>query len=101
MTIAFPKPNEVVGLNEPFPVAGSTALNYLDEVTVQVDNGPVKRAVITTVITPPPQPAATAIFSSWGIVTTLGKHVVTVTATYYEGGNKTQTVNIQALGQPE
>lgn len=65
LTVALPKPDEVVGLDQVFPVVGGIDLNNLHEVTVQVDNGSLMRANITPITRPPMNPPR-GIFTSWG-----------------------------------
>ena len=96
--VGLPKPNEIVGLNEPFVVAGGADLNNLREVTIQVDAGPVMRANVTIIphVMPP-----RVVFVGFGTVTTPGRHAVTVEALYWEIQTQTVTVDIQAQGTVE
>ena len=95
--VASPRPNEVVGINEPFIISGSAPINNLDEVTVQIDNVP-HRPVIVTLI----PHSNRVMFNTWGTVTVAGPHTVTVTAVYApHGANETQTVAIEAQGEIE
>jgi hypothetical protein len=58
------------------------------------------RANITPITYPgviPPR----AIFTSWGMVTALGPHTVTMKALFWKGPVQTATVEIRALGEPE
>ena len=100
LVVALPRPNEIVGINEPFIVSGITDLTGLQEVTIQVDAGSVTRASIIPVTHPvviPPR----AIFTGWGMVAALGPHTVIVKAHYWEKPTTTVTVDIKALGEPE
>jgi hypothetical protein len=95
LTVAVPKPDEVVGFDQVFPVVGGVDLNSLHEVTVQVDNGPIMRANITPITRPPMNPPR-GIFTSWGEITAApGAHIVKVAASYWNG--ETEKANVPVL----
>jgi hypothetical protein len=80
LNVGLPKQGEIVGINEAFPVAGSTDTN-IHEVTVQLDNGPVIRASVTPI--PFPHNPPRYLFVTAETTDAGGPHEVTVKAFYW------------------
>jgi hypothetical protein len=101
LTIFRPSNNDTIQLNQPFPVTGAVTNQFVSggnpvvritSVTVQVDAGPVRQAVLTTV----PDKTQTKVNFAANDQVTGGEdpHTITVTARNDRGGSATETVSV-------
>jgi phospholipase C len=99
LTVFGPHNNNVVNLNQPFPVSGqvtnehvSDELVLIDSVTVRVDGGPVIDATLTPLV----DKTQTKVNFAASAQVTGGQdpHRITVIATNDQGASATQTVSV-------
>ena len=98
LTVNQPAPNAVVGLNQPFQVAGQvtdrggTEPIMVDSVTVQIDGGPLIKATRKTI--PNKTLTQVSFHASAQISSGSDPHTVTVVATNDQGLRATKTVTV-------
>jgi hypothetical protein len=98
LTVNQPAPNAVVGLNQPFQIAGQATDRggaepiMIDSVTVQIDGGPLISATLKTI--PNRTLTQVSFHASAQISSGNDPHTVTVVATNDQGLRATKTVTV-------
>ena len=97
LEIAAPKLNQAVSPQTPFAVAGFATPNFIKEVTIQVDNGPIMQAFITIVPMPRGVPPLAHYIGSGEVAAQSlsgSEHVVVVKSFYWQGEGETAKTSV-------